>query len=96
MGAEEFFITLATGFGAGWASSWVFRAYIARKVRKAMGGQPIVPQPPQSEQRNVALLVSENERQQGQIGRLEERIQVLERIATDSPKRLADTIDNLR
>ena len=44
----------------------------------------------------MALLVSENERQQRQIGRLEERIQVLERIATDSPKRLADTIDNLR
>ena len=70
MGAEEFFITLATGFGSGWFSSWAFRAYIARKVRKAAGQNPAPHQQPQVEQRNMALLVSENERQQGQIGRL--------------------------
>ena len=94
MQAEEFFITLATGYGAGWFSSWMFRAYIGRKVRKALGGQAVAQ--PKQEPREVALLVSENERQQGQIGRLEDRIQVLERIATDSPKRLADSIEALR
>ena len=40
--------------------------------------------------------VDENGKLAGQIGRLEERIAVLERIATDKAHRLADQIDNLR
>jgi hypothetical protein len=46
--------------------------------------------------RKIALLSSENERLTGQISRLEERIAVLERIATDPAERVAREIDSLR
>jgi hypothetical protein len=46
--------------------------------------------------RKVELLTSENERLHGQIGRLEGRIAVLERIATDPAERTARDIDALR
>jgi hypothetical protein len=46
--------------------------------------------------RKVALLTSENERLNGQVGRLEERIAVLERIATDPAERTAREIEALR
>ena len=46
--------------------------------------------------RKVALLTGENERLHGQVGRLEERIAVLERIATDPAERTAREIDALR
>jgi hypothetical protein len=47
-------------------------------------------------ERKIALLSSENERLTGQISRLEERIAVLERIATDPAERVAREIDSLR
>ena len=47
-------------------------------------------------QRKIELLSSENERLTGQIHRLEERIAVLERIATDPAERTAREIDSLR
>jgi len=46
--------------------------------------------------RKVALLTSENDRLSGQVTRLEERIAVLERIATDPAIRTAREIDALR
>jgi len=46
--------------------------------------------------RKVELLSGENERLTGQIARLEERIAVLERIATDPAERTAREIDALR
>lgn len=46
--------------------------------------------------RAVQLLTSENEQLTGKIGRLEERLAVLERIATDPSKRLSDEIERLR
>ena len=46
--------------------------------------------------RKVELLASENARLTGQIGRLEERLAVLERIATDPAERTAREIDALR
>lgn len=46
--------------------------------------------------REVELLTSENAGLKGQIGRLEERLSVLERIATDPAERTAREIENLR
>lgn len=46
--------------------------------------------------RKVELLGSENEKLRQQVIRLEERIAVLERIATDSSVRLSKEIDSLR
>ncbi|KQT33503.1 hypothetical protein ASG29_05535 [Sphingomonas sp. Leaf412] len=47
-------------------------------------------------QRHVRLLESQNEKLTGQVSRLEERIAVLERIATDPATRTAREIDALR
>ena len=47
-------------------------------------------------ERQVELLSTENERLTGQILRLEERIAVLERIATDPATRVAREIEALR
>ena len=46
--------------------------------------------------RKVKLLTVENDRLTGQVSRLEERIAVLERIATDPSERTAREIDALR
>ena len=48
------------------------------------------------EGRKVELLTNENERLNGQVSRLEERIAVLERIATDPAERTAREIEALR
>lgn len=47
-------------------------------------------------ERAINLLSGENQRLTGQITRLEERIAVLERIATDPADRIARDIDALR
>lgn len=41
-------------------------------------------------------LAAENEQLKATVGRLEERLKVLERIATDPSRQLADEIDKLR
>ena len=41
-------------------------------------------------------LAAENERLKATVGQLEERLKVLERIATDPSRQLADEIDKLR
>jgi len=46
--------------------------------------------------RRIELLTNENERLTGQVSRLEERIAVLERIATDPAERTAREIEQLR
>ena len=57
--------------------------------------RPVGPEGLES-QRQVELLSTENAGLKGQIGRLEERIAVLERIATDPSERTAREIDQLR
>ena len=47
-------------------------------------------------ERQIELLSNENEGLKGQVSRLEERIAVLERIATDPAERTAREIENLR
>jgi hypothetical protein len=46
--------------------------------------------------RDVARLESENAQLRSKLGRLEDRMAVLERIATDAPARLSAQIDELR
>ena len=46
--------------------------------------------------RQVELLSAENANLKGQVGRLEERLAVLERIATDPAERTAREIESLR
>lgn len=48
------------------------------------------------EARHLKLLAGDNEKLRGQLLRLEERVGVLERIATDPAERTARAIDELR
>jgi hypothetical protein len=51
---------------------------------------------PLEAERKIMLLTNENDKLTGQVGRLEERIAVLERIATDPAERTAREIEALR
>jgi len=67
----------------------------ARKAERMRARYGIPGGDPDAE-RKIELLSSENERLTGQISRLEERIAVLERIATDPAERISREIDSLR
>ena len=72
---------------AGWMfTSWV-RARHGYPVEDEWGGK--TSRGDLDAERKLALLSGENEKLVGQVSRLEERIPVLERIATDKPSRLS-------
>lgn len=78
----------------GWIiTSWI-RARHGYPVEGEWGGTSHKGDPDAT--RKIELLAGENDKLNGQLGRLEERIAVLERIATDQPGRLAAEIDSLR
>jgi cell division protein FtsB len=84
---------IAMSFGA-WIITTRIRAKHGYPVEGEWGGT-ISKSDPQAD-RKIELLSTENEKLIGQVDRLQERIAVLERIATDKPARLADEIDSLR
>ena len=59
-------------------------------------GRPVEKGDRLGSERQIELLSSENAGLKSQVGRLEERIAVLERIATDPAERTAREIDSLR
>ena len=78
---------------AGWiVTSWI-RAKHGYPLEGEWGGTVQKGDP--AAERKIELLSSENERLVGQVSRLEERIAVLEHIATDAPSRLSAEIDRL-
>jgi len=79
-------------------ASWAFTTWVRARHGYPLEddkGNPITRNDPDAK-RTIELLTSENDRQAGQISRLEERIAVLERIATDPAERTAREIDALR
>lgn len=79
-------------------TAWVINNFIRAKHGFPISddwGRNIERSDPHAE-RHLQLLTSENERLAGQVGRLEERIAVLERIATDPATRTAREIEALR
>jgi hypothetical protein len=90
----DFILAIIAMSTAGWiVTSWI-RAKHGYPVEGEWGGT-VAKSDPQAD-RKIELLSSENERLTGQVDRLQERIAVLERIATDKPLRLAEEIDSLR
>jgi hypothetical protein len=79
-------------------SGWVITSWIRAKHGYPLEGEwgGTVQKTDPDADRKVELLSSENEKLHGKISRLEERIAVLERIATDKPSRLSAEIENLR
>jgi hypothetical protein len=84
---------IAMSFGAWIITSWI-RAKHGYPLEGEWGGT-VTKQDPAAD-RKIELLSGENEKLHGQVSRLEERIAVLERIATDVPNRLSAEIENLR
>ena len=93
-GGPGFVIAIIAISTAGWViNNWI-RARHGYPVENEWKGVSHKGDP--AAERRIELLASENERLVGQIGRLEERIAVLERIATDPAERTAREIDALR
>jgi cell division protein FtsB len=90
----EFIIAIIAMSMVGWIITTWIRARHGYPVEGEWGGT-VGKSDPQAE-RKIELLSNENERLTGQIDRLQDRVAVLERIATDKPARLSDEIDSLR
>jgi hypothetical protein len=94
-GGPNFVIAIIAISTFGWiATSWI-RARHGYPVENEWSGVAHKGDSPDAA-RNIELLSSENARLTGQVSRLEERIAVLERIATDPAERTAREIDQLR
>jgi hypothetical protein len=103
-GGPSFVITIiALSFGAWIITTWI-RALYGYPLENEWGGTAVkgfdgLEEDYPNAVRQLTLLTSENEKLHGKIMRLEERIAVLERIATESNSRaaqLSDQIDRLR
>jgi hypothetical protein len=92
-GPEFVIAIVAMSMGAWVITSWI-RAKHGYPMEGEWGG--LVTKTDPDADRKIDLLASENEKLIGQVARLEERISVLERIATDKPSRLSAEIENLR
>jgi hypothetical protein len=79
---------------AGIVTSWI-KAKHGYPLTDSAGKQVARGDSPSSV-RQIELLSNENGQLKGQVSRLEERIAVLERIATDPSERTAREIDQLR
>lgn len=90
----DFIIAIIAMSMVGWVVTTWIRAKHGYPVEGEWGGQVSKHDPKAA--RQIELLSNENEQLIGKIGRLEERIAVLERIATDKPTRLSAEIDTLR
>ena len=90
-----FFILAIIGMSMiGWILTTAIRAKHGYPVTDDWGNT--IPRDGVEDGRAVKLLASANEEMNGKVLRLEERIAVLERIATDPSKRLSDEIERLR
>ena len=93
-GGPAFVIAIVAVCMGGWLISTWIRAKHGYPIENEWGGT-VARHDPEAE-RKVNLLTSENEKLHGKVTRLEERIAVLERIATDPATRTAREIDELR
>ncbi len=94
-GGPVFVIAIIAICMAGWVITTWIRAKHGYPIEDQFFGMVEKSEGPAAT-RQIELLSSENASLKGQLGRLEERIAVLERIATDPAERTAREIDSLR
>ena len=88
---------IALSIFGGTAKMWVrAKAGLPPEERSERRGRRSIGATELAAERQVQLLSTENEKLTGKIGRLEERLAVLERIATDPAERTAREIEALR
>ena len=95
-GGPIFVLAIIAMSFVGWIITTAIRAKHGYPDRKRMGRRPSPRTAALELKRQNELLERENEMLRGKVGRLEERMSVLERIATDAPARLTAEIDKLR
>lgn len=81
---------------AGWIINNLIRARHGYPLEDEWSGKSNKTDIDAAADRKIDLLSNENECLKGQVSRLEERLSVLERIATDPAERTAREIDALR
>ncbi|WP_374541852.1 hypothetical protein [Sphingorhabdus sp.] len=86
----EFMFVLFLGSIIGMGVTLGIQWYGRRKVKAALQQDGLTPT------RQTELLVNENEAMRGQMLRLEDRLSVMERIATDNSLNLGREIERLR
>jgi hypothetical protein len=86
----EFISILLFGAMIGMACTLLIQWYGRRKVKAALKVEGLAPS------RQTELLGNENEAMRGQMGRLEERLSVMERITTDNHMSLNEEFERLR
>lgn len=93
-GSPTFVIAIIAISTAGWLiSSWI-RARHGYPVENEWSGTTAKGEP--EARRRIAQLSSENDALKAQVERLNERLAVLERIATEQPDRITREIEQLR
>ena len=90
MNEGEFMFVMLLGGVMGMAVTLMIQWYGRRKVKAAMKQEGLTPT------RQTEILVNENEAMRGQMLRLEDRLSVMERIATDTSLNLGREIERLR
>lgn len=91
----EFVLAIIAMSFIGWIVTTAIRAHHGYPVEDEWGKSVTRESEAELQRRNAAL-EAENAELRGQVGRVERRLAVLERIATDTPTRLTAEIDKLR
>ena len=91
----DFVLSIIAMSFIGWIVTTAIRAKHGYPVENEWGGT-ITKDGGTELKRQNEILERENEQMRGKLGRMEERLAVLERIATDAPARLTAEIDKLR
>lgn len=94
IGSAWFIIAIIAITTIGWVVTTAIRARNGYPIENEWGGTTTRAETPAVEA--TRALQAENDRLKTQVGKLEERIRVLERIATDPSRQLADQIEKLR
>jgi hypothetical protein len=86
-------IIVALGVGGSLLSTWI-RIKNGYPLQNSWG-MPLHPKNDQEGLERIRLLTGENAQLRAEVGSLKDRVETLERIATDQPSRLARDIDAL-
>ena len=93
-GGPVFVLAIIAITTLGWVITTAIRARHGYPLDGEWGGT-VHKHDPATEDRTTAL-AAENDQLKATVGKLEERLKVLERIATDPSRQLSDDIDRLR
>jgi hypothetical protein len=94
-GGPDFVLSIIAMSFIAWVVTTAIRAKHGYPVENEWGG--IITKDGGAElKRQNEILKRDNEALRGKLGRVEERVAVLERIATEAPSRLAAQIEDLR